>query len=330
MSSEISAYEEIINNIKKDDSILNISNELKLKNKSSIKSSNEKSLCNAAVKYPTMKAAYNDIKLGKKVILLKTKQKSGNFKYVSYGQCNKTVQDSCENCHIHKQMLKNNVDEFKKFEKDIIPNGEIASMNHPYFDNMGKRGANKKKTDNMYSFTNEEAPIFDVLSNKNPKLATHLINFAIELLKNKDFLSPKNEEIKEDDEDKESVVEEENDNDENESVISENEDEEVNCITIYTMKNKPLYLNEDTMDIFEPEEDDNSEGTAIGILTTIAKKYSTIEYDNDFYTVLQKFNYGDNENGYRCSITNKAFDANKKFIGETKKIGGGIYELVKK
>lgn len=330
MSSEISAYEEIINNIKKDDSILNISNELKLKNKSSIKSSNEKSLCNAAVKYPTMKAAYNDIKLGKKVILLKIKQKNGNFKYVSYGQCNKTVQDSCENCHIHKQMLKNNVDEFKKFEKDIIPNGEIASMNHSYFDNMGKRGANKKKTDNMYSFTNEEVPIFDVLSNKNPKLATHLINFAIELLKNKDFLSPKNEEIKEDDEDKESVVEEENDNDENESVISENEDEEVNCITIYTMKNKPLYLNEDTMDIFEPEEDDNSEGTAIGILTKIAKKYSTIEYDKDFYTVLQKFNYGDNENGYRCSITNKAFDANKKFIGETKKIGGGIYELVKK
>ena len=27
---------------------------------------------------------------------------------------------------------------------------------------------------------------------------------------------------------------------------------------------------------------------------------------------------------------NKAFDANNKFIGETKKIGGGIYELVKK
>ena len=96
------------------------------------------------------------------------------------------------------------------------------------------------------------------------------------------------------------------------------------------MKNKPLYLNEDTMDVFEPEEDDNSEGTAIGILTKISKKYSTIEYDHDFYTVLQKFNYGDNENGYRCSITNKAFDANKKFIGETKKIGGGIYELVKK
>jgi len=71
MTSEISAYEEIINNIKKDDSILNISSELKLKSKNSIKLSNEKLLCNAAVKYPTMKAAYNDIKLGKKVILLK-------------------------------------------------------------------------------------------------------------------------------------------------------------------------------------------------------------------------------------------------------------------
>jgi len=178
----------------------------------------------------------------------------------------------------------------------------------------------------MYSFTNEEAPIFDVLSNKNPKLATHLINLAIELLKNKDFLSPKNEE---EDDDEESIGDEEDENHDNESIVEE-EDEEVNCITIYTMKNKPLYLNEDTMDVFEPEEDDNSEGTAIGILTIIAKKYSTIEHDNNFYTVLQKFNYGDNENGYRCSITNKAFDTNKKFIGETKKIGGGIYELVKK
>jgi len=110
----------------------------------------------------------------------------------------------------------------------------------------------------MYSFTNEELPIFDVLSNKNPKLATHLINFAIELLKNKDFLSPKSEEsiCEEEEEDKESIDEE--DTEEKES-ISENEDEEVNCITIYTMKNKPLYLNEDTMDVFQPEEDDNSE-----------------------------------------------------------------------
>lgn len=75
-------------------------------------------------------------------------------------------------------------------------------------------------------------------------------------------------------------------NDKNINSDNDEEDDGYDVETIYTNKGKLFYLEPNSMSIIEPEGD--NDGTTIGILNEIDKKYHNIKKDNKFYTVLSQ------------------------------------------
>jgi hypothetical protein len=118
-------------------------------------------------------------------------------------------------------------------------------------------------------------------------------------------------EIQEDDADDE--IQEDDADDE----IQENDsdDEESHDVEpIYTNKGKLLYLDASSMDVIEPEGE--NDGTCIGILYKVNKKYSTIERNNEYYTVLsQNKLIHESEEYYRDVLNDRIFQfINDEFI----------------
>ena len=149
----------------------------------------EKNCCIAAVKYNTIGNAYKDRVNNVNVYLVK-EEKNGSMKTFAYARCSKTTQESNDYCHLHCRMIKHNNAGIKIFEKDVLPKDKsdksrwLANINDDFFENMGKRGAKKKYSDNNFTFSDENNPILLVLNHKNAKLTTQMAVFASQLLKN--------------------------------------------------------------------------------------------------------------------------------------------------
>jgi len=162
----------------------------------------EKNCCIAAVRYNTIGNAYKDIQNNINVYLIED-EVNGTKKVNAYAQCSKSafsqyseieyeksVNIESKLCHLHRRMIKSNIEGLKIFEKDILPTSQsdkkrwLANVNDDFFENMGKRGAKKKNSDNNFIFPNENHPILLILNHKNAKLATLLTVYASQLLKN--------------------------------------------------------------------------------------------------------------------------------------------------
>ena len=155
--------------------------------------SNEKNICIAGVRYNTIGNAYKDRMNNVDVYLIK-EEKNGNIKTHAYSRCSKTTQDGTNFCHLHCRMTKYNNEGLKIFEKDILPSNPsdktrwLANINDDFFENMGKRGAKKKNSENNFTFPDENHPVLLILTHKNAKLATQLSLYASQLLKNSNYV----------------------------------------------------------------------------------------------------------------------------------------------
>ena len=334
---------DIINNLKSDNS------KFKKENNDTIVVS-EKILCPAAVKLNTIGSAYKNILDGIDVYLVK-EEINGVIKKSSYSRCSKILKNNDkEFCHIHCKMLNENNDKLKIFEKDILPSNSkdktriLASINDDYFSNMGKRGAKKKNSENIYYFEKHDNPIKLILEHKNVKLRTILTAYAMQLLKNNSYVEPlicesiKNNSyqnnIKDD-------IISELDNDENEESESnytidsssesneesfDSDEESLECIEIYTTKNKLYYLNSiDNLTVYEKFSEDGGED--IGKLHEISEDYHTIFYENKFYTVIKEITVPKCGKINCCVITDSLFDTNFNFIGTRTKTNNNKYNF---
>ena len=170
-------------------------------NKQKKDNNSEKNCCIAAVRYNTIGNAYKDIQNNINVYLIED-EVNGIKKVNAYAQCSKTAFSQCSEveyeksdiecklCHLHRRMIKSNSEGLKIFDKDILPTSSsdkkrwLANVNDDFFENMGKRGAKKKNSDNNFLFPNENHPILLILNHKNAKLQTLLTVYASQLLKN--------------------------------------------------------------------------------------------------------------------------------------------------
>lgn len=181
--SEIDAISQLFNNI----------NEKNDSNKKSEKCNiNKKKCCIAAVKISTIGRAFKNVLDGVPVYLVKDK-KNNVLKTYAYIRCSKTIEEDCEYCHIHGNVLKRNLDGVQDFEKDIISKGSLANTTNDFFINMGKRGAKKKTNKNTFTFNNCNNPILLILTHKNPKLTIELTMHAHQILKGGDGSSYNNQ-----------------------------------------------------------------------------------------------------------------------------------------
>ena len=298
--------------------------------------------CIAAVKYSTIGGVYKNVLEFKKKIYLVT---STDGKTTAYGSCSKTAHEG-ELCHLHQQMLSRET--LKIFDKDIVPiPGDksnlkrLADINDPYFENMGKRGAKEKNSNNIYTFSNKEDPILKILNHKNQKLSTLLHTYASHLLKgnpnspmkdnnltintSSNLLSlmssviDKEENISDTEVSESDISEMSNksegkkssDGDEVESDDSDDESQSsVSCIELTANNGKTLYFNEIDNMVYELS------GELIGILTEISEDFHTITYNDKYYTVLEEQN-----KVFCCKITGTLFDKNLNFVSVSKKTG---------
>ena len=103
---------------------------------------------------------------------------------------------------------------------------------------------------------------------------------------------------------------------------SENDDDDdgYEVSEIYTNNGRLLYLLSDSISVIEPEGDDS--GECIGVLHEISKKFSTIQKDNKFYTVISNTNIFHNDDKYfRDVLNNRIFDQDFNFKGRVTMVG---------
>ena len=120
---------------------------------------------------------------------------------------------------------------------------------------------------------------------------------------------------------------EQNDSD---NIKSDHEEEdEYDVEPIYTNKGKLLYLEPYSNNVIEPEGE--SDGTSIGILFKVDKKYNTIKKDNEFYTVLSQNKIKYEETEYYRDVLNDRFfemiDDNLVFRGRVNKKSDSSYKF---
>jgi len=328
----------------------------------------EKNCCTAAVKYNTIGNAYKDIINNLNVYLIK-EEKNGLNKTNAYSRCSKTTQDGNIFCHLHCRMMKYNSEGLKIFEKDIIPKSStdktrwLATINDDFFENMGKRGAKKKNSDNNYVFSSDNNPILLILTHKNVKLLTHLTAYATKLLKtngssiqsvqNIEPISEKkvsdtkenklenlismmssinedssNKSLTQENEPNNSSSDEEEDNSsdsDSDSDSNNDDDEGVSCIQIISNNNESLWYNQETNTIYKPDDENN--GEEIGFLKEISEEYHTIVHENKLYTVLIEENHPQKGKIHCCVLTDTLFNVDLNFIGTRTKINDKKYNF---
>lgn len=235
----------------------------------------------------------------------------------------------------------------------------------PHFVNMAVQGNTKKIKSTVYDFRNFDDPILLILNDRDPRLKDELRLFAIDKLhaSNKLIKKDNNEniekiEVKKNQDNnklaeklkKMTLENQENhlyDSDDNTSQLSDNEDQNKNddidydyetideeedddsaisAISIETKKGKKLYLDPNTQSVIEPEGD--NEGDIIGRLVETPKKYSNIEKDNKFWTVISKIYYEDHKKDYIYDVLNfRLFDNEYKCIGSVFKNKQGELQI---
>jgi len=303
-----------------------------------------KNVCLAAVKYTTIGRAYIDIQNNKIVILI-TEEENNIKKTSAYTRCCKTTKNGEDFCHIHCNQMKRNERSLKRFDTDIVPidcndnTRRKATLDDDYFENMGKRGANKKNSPTDKDLLDilsdpKYKNIVKILIHKDKKKLSNLLDFATNLLDgitdNKSIKSKENKKksdnindlinsIKGDD--YETVVSSEDN-------ISLSSEEEANYLKIYSIDDKEFYLDTNTFEIYKSE-DESDNGTCIiniGILKESSYEYHNIIYEDKLYAIVQEEIIKKRGKIYLSLINNVIFDKNMNYIGDLTKISDNEYK----
>ena len=124
-------------------------------------------------------------------------------------------------------------------------------------------------------------------------------------------------------------IDENSHDDENSNYTKESDDEsddEIECIEIYTKKNKLLYLDNKNNVI---ESENMSDGVVFGILTKIDEKYSTIIHDYQHFTVMKDFKCPETNTDLKlCVLSDKVFDSNLKHVGKITKNNNNTFKTI--
>ena len=106
---------------------------------------------------------------------------------------------------------------------------------------------------------------------------------------------------------------------------SDDDPDGVPCIPINTNNGNLLWLNQETLTVYEPDGDDG--GEEIGILTQISEEYHTVVYNKLLYTILKDIKINKGRSIYCCVITDALFDDKLNFIGSREKLENNTYKL---
>jgi len=329
---------EVINNLIND--INNNSNNIK----NFINPVFNKNLCSAAVKYTTIGRAYIDIQNSKIVILI-TEEENNIKKTNAYTRCCKTTKNGEEFCHIHCNQMKRNERSLKRFDTDVLPvdcndkSRRIGTLDDNFFENMGKRGANKKNSPTDKDLLDilsdpKYKNIVKVLIHKDKKKLSILLEFATNLLdgiidnksiksneikKKSDNINDLINSIKEDE--YETVVS----SDDNNSLSSE---EDTDYLKIYSIDDQEFYLDTNTFEIYKSE-DESDNGTSIiniGILKETSNEYHNIIFEDKLYAIVREETIKKRGNIYLSLFNNVIFDKNMNYIGNLTKIKENEYK----
>ena len=150
-------------------------------NSSNTKIKNE--ICKYASRFTTKKSALDAINSGKKVYIL---GKS------AYTECSIPLNQSCEDetCHIHSRSDK------RILWNDIINNENSSKLDSKcdFFDDMGRRGAPKKKKTDECICSDKESSLY--IACNDPDLKSYMKMVSFILIKNKGYLKNKNDLLK--------------------------------------------------------------------------------------------------------------------------------------
>ena len=103
-------------------------------------------------------------------------------------------------------------------------------------------------------------------------------------------------------------------------------DDEIECIEIYTKKNKLLYLDNKNNVI---ESENTSDGVVFGILTKIDEKYSTIIHDYQHFTVMKDIKCPETNTDLKlCVLSDKVFDYDLKHVGKITKNNNNTFKII--
>ena len=124
-------------------------------------------------------------------------------------------------------------------------------------------------------------------------------------------------------------IDENSHDDENSNYTKESDDEsddEIECIEIYTKKNKLLYLDNKNNVI---ESENTSDGVVFGILTKIDEKYSTIIHDYQHFTVMKDIKCPETNTDLKlCVLSDKVFDSDLKHVGKITKNNNNTFKII--
>ena len=120
-------------------------------------------------------------------------------------------------------------------------------------------------------------------------------------------------------------IDENSDDDEDDNDVNDSDDE-IECIEIYTKKNKLLYLDNKNNVI---ESENMSDGVVFGILTKIDEKYSTIIHDYQHFTVMKDIKCPETNTDLKlCVLSDKVFDSNLKHVGKITKNNNNTFKII--
>jgi len=116
------------------------------------------------------------------------------------------------------------------------------------------------------------------------------------------------------------------DNDDESDNDDDTDNDEIECIEIYTKKNKLLYLDNKNNVI---ESENMSDGVVFGILTKIDEKYSTIIHDYQNFTVMKDIKCPETNTDLKlCVLSDKVFDSNLRHIGKITKNNNNTFKII--
>ena len=115
-------------------------------------------------------------------------------------------------------------------------------------------------------------------------------------------------------------------NSEDDDSEDDDSDDEIECIEIFTKKNKLLYLDNKNNVI---ESENTSDGVVFGILTKIDEKYSTIIHDYQHFTVMKDIKCPETNTDLKlCVLSDKVFDSNLKHVGKITKNNNNTFKII--
>ena len=148
----------------------------------------------------------------------------------------------------------------------------------------------------------------------------------LEVSDDESIVSNKKPDVKIDVKIDENSDDDEDDNDDDSDVNVNVSDDEIECIEIYTKKNKLLYLDNKNNVI---ESENTSDGVVFGILTKIDEKYSTIIHDYQHFTVMKDIKCPETNTDLKlCVLSDKVFDSNLKHVGKITKNNNNTFKII--